>query len=63
MGGNVRLVWVMRSSADEGSIRAIPLQDLCSPWDLPRDMVLLRERDRASHRMSEIPPMKRANLH
>src|SRR2546428_6197299 len=34
------------------SLERNPVQDLCSPWDLPRDMVLLCERDRASHRMS-----------
>src|SRR5260370_34888835 len=30
------------------SLERNPVQDLCSPWDLPRGMELLCERDRAS---------------
>ena len=42
----------------------VPLfQKSVPPLGFPRYFVLVRERDRAFHGMSEIPPMKCANLH
>src|SRR6266566_2483509 len=46
------------ASAHVGFPEPFHPRNLCGPWDLARDFVSLRQRDRISHGMSEIPPMR-----